>query len=53
MLVFLGGAMVGAATALLCSPKCGADLRHSIKEMVDKEMAAFRDRFEEIKEHVQ
>lgn len=52
MLVFLGGALVGAATALLVSPKCGADLRHSIKEMVDKEVDAIRDRFEEIKDNV-
>ncbi len=53
MLVFLGGALVGAATALLVSPKCGADLRNSIKQMVEKEVDSIRDRFEEIKEHVQ
>lgn len=52
MLVFLGGAIAGAATALLLSPKCGADLRESIKEMVDKEVNAIRERCHEAKEHV-
>ena len=52
MLVFLGGALAGAATALMLSPKCGADLRDSIKEMIDKEMGAIRERYHDIKEHV-
>jgi hypothetical protein len=53
MLVFLGGALAGAATALMLSPKCGADLRESIKEMIDKEMGAIRERYHDLKEHVQ
>ena len=53
MLVFLGGALAGAATALMLSPKCGADLRESIKDMIDKEMGAIRERYHDLKEHVQ
>ena len=53
MLVFLGGALAGAATALMVSPKCGADLRESIKEMIDKEMSILRAHCHEHKDHVQ
>jgi gas vesicle protein len=52
MLVFLGGALLGGAAALLFAPKCGADLRSSIKDMIEKEVDAIRCHCEELKEHV-
>lgn len=52
MLVFLGGLMLGGAAAMLFAPKCGADLRASIKSMIDKEVDSLREHYNEMKEHV-
>lgn len=52
LLVFIGGALAGAATALLLSPKCGQELRDSIKKAIDKEVEAIRCRCNEVKENV-
>ncbi len=51
-MVFLGGALAGAATALMFSPKCGRELRDSIKKAVDKEVDALRNRYNEVKDNV-
>lgn len=40
---FLGGAVVGCATALLFAPEKGADLRTRIKEMLKKKGIDFSD----------
>ena len=42
ILLFLGGALAGAAAALFFSPKCGLELRNSIKGMIDKEIDAMK-----------
>ena len=38
VLAFIGGAIAGAAVALLFAPKKGGDLRNDIKDYVEKEM---------------
>jgi len=40
---FLGGAIVGCATALLFAPETGQDLRTRIKEMLRKKGIDFSD----------
>lgn len=38
VLAFIGGAIAGAAVALLFAPKKGDDLRNDIKDYVEKEI---------------
>ena len=48
---FLGGAVVGCATAILFAPEKGSDLRKRIKEMLKKRGIDFTD--DEVEELVE
>ena len=43
MYAFLGGALVGAAAAVLFAPEKGSDLRNRIKEMLKRNGIDFTD----------
>ncbi len=52
LVAFLGGAVVGAATALLFAPEKGSTTRKKIKKMVKKERDKLRDTLNSVrKEH--
>ena len=52
LVAFLGGAVVGAATALLFAPEKGSTTRKKIKKMVKKERDKLRDTLNPVrKEH--
>ncbi|HIS33850.1 MAG TPA: YtxH domain-containing protein [Candidatus Avirikenella pullistercoris] len=52
LIAFLGGAVVGAATALLFAPEKGSTTRKKIKKMVKKERDKLRDTLNSVrKEH--
>ena len=44
ILAFLGGALVGAAIALLYAPEKGSDTRKKIKSMAENEFDAIKDK---------
>lgn len=46
---FIGGAIVGAAAALLLAPESGEETRKKIKESVDTEYQALKKKYEEFK----
>lgn len=50
---FLGGAVAGAAVALLLAPKSGAETRGMIKEYVDNEMKKCKCTSEHNHEHAE
>lgn len=47
-----GGIAVGAALALLYTPKTGVEMRHKIKDSLNKELAKLKDTIEELREEV-
>lgn len=47
---FIGGAIVGAAAALLLAPESGEETRKKLKETVDAEYQALKKKYEEFKE---
>lgn len=48
---FLGGALVGAAAALLWAPKTGNDTRRMIKDFVKREIDDVKQGFDEMACH--
>lgn len=46
---FIGGAIVGAAAALLLAPESGEETRKKIKDSVDTEYQALKKKYEEFK----
>lgn len=44
ILAALGGAVIGAATALLLAPQSGSDTRESIKSFIKSHCPAIKDR---------
>ena len=48
ILAFIGGAIAGAAVALLFAPKKGGDLRNDIKAYVEKEVKKGKRRIQEV-----
>ncbi|MCH5246702.1 MAG: YtxH domain-containing protein [Muribaculaceae bacterium] len=50
---FLGGALIGAAAALLLAPESGEDLRHRIKKILKKYGVKAADAEEELDEIVE
>lgn len=40
----LGGALVGAATAMFLTPKSGPEMRETLRDAIDKEMDKVRCR---------
>lgn len=50
---FLGGAVAGAAVALLLAPKSGSETRGMIKEFVDNEMKRCKCTSEHLHEHTE
>ncbi len=46
---FIGGAIVGAAAALLLAPESGEETRKKIKESIDTEYQALKKKYEDFK----
>lgn len=46
---FIGGAIAGAAVALLLAPESGEETRKKIKDSVDTEYQALKKKYEEFK----
>lgn len=49
LFTFLGGALVGAAIAILFAPESGDETRKKIKETIDKEYQGLKDKFNSLK----
>jgi len=49
LFAFIGGAIVGAAAALLLAPESGEETRKKIRESVDTEYQALKKKYEEFK----
>jgi len=49
LFAFIGGAIVGAAAALLLAPESGEETRKKIKDSVDTEYQALKKKYEEFK----
>ena len=49
---FLGGAIVGCATAVLFAPEKGTDLRNRIKTLLKKKGIDFTDEVEQLVEQI-
>ena len=50
--LFIGGAIVGAAVALLLAPKTGKEFREELKDLADKKWKEANEKPEEPKEEV-
>ncbi|MBQ0006785.1 MAG: YtxH domain-containing protein [Alistipes sp.] len=46
---FIGGAIVGAAAALLLAPESGEQTRKKIRESIDTEYQALKKKYEDFK----
>jgi len=49
LFAFIGGAVVGAAAALLFAPESGEETRKKLRESVDTEYQALKKKYEEFK----
>lgn len=50
---FLGGALVGGVIALLFAPRSGAETREMIRDLVDEEIEAVKDKAADAREYVE
>jgi len=44
LLAFIGGAVIGAAAAILFAPSSGKETREKLKDSIDKECKSFKDK---------
>lgn len=51
-LLFIGGAMVGAAAALLSTPKTGAQVRNEISDLAEEAKKRAQDYCEQVKQNI-
>ena len=51
--LFIGGAIVGAAAALLLTPKNGEELRHEISDLADEAKKRAQGYCEQVKQEIQ
>lgn len=47
---FLGGALIGAAAAILFAPESGEETHKKIKESIDKEYNELKEKIEKLKD---
>ena len=50
--MFAGGALLGAAAALLLTPKTGEEVRNDIKDMAEEAKKQMRDYCEKVKQEL-
>lgn len=50
--LFAGGALLGAAAALLLAPKTGEEVRNDIKDMAEEAKKQMRDYCEKVKQEL-
>ena len=50
--LFAGGALLGAAAALLLTPKTGEEVRNDIKDMAEEAKKQMRDYCEKVKQEL-